>query len=98
MDPRAVVPESNMPAYPWLPLRPRLDPRRDRGRRMRTLRKLGDPYTDEDIAKAAAAAVEGKTELDALVVYLQGLGIASEPRQAQAASAVARVPVTDGAP
>jgi len=95
MDPRAVVPESNMPAYPWLATG-KIDGA-DIAARMRTLRKLGDPYTDADI-DAAAAAVEGKTELDALIAYLQGLGIASEPRQAQAASAVARVPVTDGAP
>ncbi|HNC70496.1 MAG TPA: cytochrome-c oxidase, cbb3-type subunit II [Pseudomonadales bacterium] len=92
MDPRAVVPESNMPAYPWLAAG-RIDGA-DVATRMRTLRKLGDPYTDADI-DGAAAAVEGKTELDALIVYLQGLGIANEPRQAQTASAV---PVTDGAP
>jgi cytochrome c oxidase cbb3-type subunit 2 len=95
MDPRAVVPDSNMPAYPWLATPSSTSPISQA--RMRTLRKLGDPYSDEDIA-GAKAALEGKTELDALVVYLQGLGIASEPRQAQAASAVARVPVTDGAP
>ena len=45
---------------------------------MRVLRKLGDPYTDADIA-AAPKAVADKTELDALVAYLQGLGIANEP-------------------
>ena len=50
--------------------------------RMRTLRRLGDPYTDADIA-GAAAAVDGKSELDVLVVYLQGLGIANEPQPAQ---------------
>jgi cytochrome c oxidase cbb3-type subunit 2 len=45
---------------------------------MRTLRRLGDPYTDADIA-GAPEALEGKTELDALVAYLQGLGIRNEP-------------------
>lgn len=46
---------------------------------MRTLRKLGDPYTDAQIA-AAPAAVKDKTEMDALIAYLQGLGIDNEPR------------------
>lgn len=71
-NPRDVVPESNMPSYPWL-LRNQLDA----GtvvRRMNALRALGDPYTDEQVA-AAPAQVEGKTEMDALVAYLQGLGI-----------------------
>ena len=72
MDPRAVVPESNMPAYRWLDSA-KLNGN-DVAARMRTLRSLGDPYTDSDIA-AAPKAVEGKTELDALVAYLQGLGI-----------------------
>ncbi|HEY8587414.1 MAG TPA: cytochrome-c oxidase, cbb3-type subunit II [Rhodanobacter sp.] len=76
MDPRRVVPESNMPAYPWL-AGAKLDAA-DIQARMRTLRRLGDPYSDADIA-GAPAAVEGKTELDALVAYLQGLGIRNEP-------------------
>ncbi len=71
VDPRVLVPESNMPAYPWL------NERTVDGElitaKIRTLKLLGDPYTDEDIA-AAAAAVEGKTEMDAVVAYLQGLG------------------------
>jgi cytochrome c oxidase cbb3-type subunit 2 len=71
IDPRAVVPESNMPAYRWLESA-KLDGS-DVAARMRTLRTLGDPYSDSDIA-GAAKAVEGKTELDALVAYLQGLG------------------------
>jgi cytochrome c oxidase cbb3-type subunit 2 len=70
--PRAVVPESNMPGYPWLQQR-KLD-YADIMARMRVLRRLGDPYTDEDIA-AAYEAVKDKTELDALVAYLQGLGV-----------------------
>jgi len=71
-DPRSVVPESNMPAYPWLAETP-VDGERT-AHRMEGLRKLGDPYTDEAIA-AAPAMLEGKTELDALIAYLQGLGI-----------------------
>ena len=71
LDPRAVVPESNMPAYRWLETA-RLDGK-DVQARMRVLRKLGDPYTDADI-EGAPKAVEGRTELDALVAYLQGLG------------------------
>ena len=71
MDPRSLVPESNMPAYPWLAATP-VDGEEVTAK-LRTLQFLGDPYTDEMIA-GAAAAVEGKTELDALVAYLQGLG------------------------
>ena len=76
MDPRQVVPQSNMPAYPWLAEK-KLDAA-DIEARMRTLRRLGDPYSDADIA-GAPAAVEGKTEMDALIAYLQGLGIKNEP-------------------
>ena len=71
VDPRAVVPESNMPSFPWL-----ADAEVDAdkvARNMGNLRRLGDPYTDEDIA-GVAEAVAGKTELDAVVAYLQGLG------------------------
>ena len=75
LDPRALVPASNMPAYPWLD-GAKLDGK-DIAARMRVLRTLGDPYTESDIA-AAAQAVAGKTELDALVAYLQGLGASSE--------------------
>lgn len=70
-DPRALVPESNMPGYPWLNER-QVDPGLVT-KKLKTLRFLGDPYTDEQIA-GAAAAVEGKTEMDAVVAYLQGLG------------------------
>lgn len=76
LDPRQLVPESNMPAYPWLKDEP-IDGE-DIQARMRTLRLLGDPYTDEDIA-GAAVAVENKNELDALVAYLQGLGVKNAP-------------------
>jgi cytochrome c oxidase cbb3-type subunit 2 len=71
MDPRALVPESNMPAYTWLADK-MVDPELVAAK-MRTLRFLGDPYTDEEIA-GAAAAVQGKTEMDALIAYLQELG------------------------
>ncbi len=77
LDPQALVPESNMPAYPWLATAG-LDGA-DIAARMRTLRTLGDPYDDKDI-EGAAAAVKGRSELDALVAYLQGLGIANEPQ------------------
>ena len=70
VDPRAVVPESNMPGYRWLATA-KIDGE-DLAARMRALRTLGDPYSDGDI-DGAAKAVEGKTELDALVAYLQGL-------------------------
>ena len=71
INPRDVVPESNMPGFPWL-AKNRLDGA-DVQARMRAIKRLGDPYSDADIA-GAPAAVEGKTELDALVAYLQGLG------------------------
>ncbi|WP_024888889.1 cytochrome-c oxidase, cbb3-type subunit II [Luteimonas huabeiensis] len=70
-NPRDVVPESNMPGYPWLERNP-LDPDQVSDR-MRALQRLGDPYTDEQIA-AARDELIGKTELDAIVAYLQGLG------------------------
>jgi cytochrome c oxidase cbb3-type subunit II len=73
LDPRSVVPVSNMPAYPWL---------FDRtlsgdltAKKMEVLRRLGTPYSDEDIA-AAQAAVGGRSEAEALVAYLQNLGLA----------------------
>ena len=70
-NPRDLVPESNMPAYPWLE-RTALDAR-ELPRRMTALRRIGVPYADEDIA-AAGESVKGKTELDAVIAYLQGLG------------------------
>lgn len=71
-NPRAVVPDSIMPAYPWLAERP-ANGDGSIANRMRTLRVLGHPYTDEDI-EAAPGALEGRTELDALIAYLQSLG------------------------
>ncbi len=70
-DPRAVVPESNMPAFPWL--EKNLVDGEDITTHMRALQRLGDPYSDAEIA-AAPRDVAGKTELDAMVAYLQGLG------------------------
>ena len=83
MNPRSVVPQSNMPGYPWL-AKAGIDGA-DIQARMRVLRKLGDPYSDADIA-AAPEAVKGKTEMDALIAYLQGLGIKNEPTAAAPAS------------
>ena len=71
INPRDVVPESNMPGFPWLASN-RIDGE-EVEHKMRSLRAIGDPYTDEDIA-GAREAVNGKTELDAVVAYLQGLG------------------------
>ena len=72
LNPRDVVPESNMPAYAWLD-RPLKDDAIDA--KMRALRAVGVPYTDEEIA-GAKKAIEGATEVDALIAYLQGMGTA----------------------
>jgi cytochrome c oxidase cbb3-type subunit 2 len=72
-NPRDVVPESNMPGYPWLALN-KIDATLTE-RKLRVLRYLGTPYTDADIA-GAAAAVTDRTELDAVISYLQSLGLA----------------------
>jgi cytochrome c oxidase cbb3-type subunit II len=74
MNPRDVVPESNMPAYGWL-TDAAVDERGTAGK-MRALRVVGVPYTDADIT-GAADLVRGRTEMDALIAYLQGLGTAS---------------------
>ena len=71
-NPRDVVPESNMPAYPWLASASVEDA--DVQARMRALRKVGVPYSDDDIGKAPEQ-LKGKNELDALIAYLQGLGV-----------------------
>jgi cytochrome c oxidase cbb3-type subunit 2 len=75
INPRDLVPESNMPGFPWLDARS-VDGSVT-GDKMRALRAVGVPYTDEQIA-AAADEVAGKTEMQALIAYLQGLGIASK--------------------
>ncbi|WP_416761762.1 cytochrome-c oxidase, cbb3-type subunit II [Roseateles sp. So40a] len=72
-NPRDLVPESNMPAYAWLSGAP-LDPA-ELAPKMRALRTVGVPYTDAEIAEAGEA-VKGKTEMDAVVAYLQVLGTA----------------------
>lgn len=78
INPRDVVPESIMPGYPWL-ARNALD-RSLIQRKLRALRRLGAPYTDEEIANAPSE-LEGKTEMDAMVAYLQGLGTAIKTRR-----------------
>jgi cytochrome c oxidase cbb3-type subunit 2 len=75
INPRDVVPESNMPAYAFLENR-KVDAS-GMPAKLRVLRKLGTPYTDEEI-EGAAQAVEGKSEMEALIAYLQGLGLASK--------------------
>jgi cytochrome c oxidase cbb3-type subunit 2 len=72
INPRDVVPNSIMPAYPWL-AEQAADAQGDIELRMRVLKKLGHPYTDDEIS-GAAAALDGKSELDALIAYLQVLG------------------------
>jgi len=83
LAPRDVVPESNMPGYPWLESA-HIDAA-DLQARMRALQRLGTPYTQAEI-DAAPQAVDGKSELDALVAYLQGLGV---PHVTEAEAAVA---------
>lgn len=75
INPRDVVPESNMPAYPWL-AENTLEPERVVPK-LNALRLLGHPYTDEDI-DSAASLLEDKTEMDALIAYLQVLGTAGQ--------------------
>jgi len=86
-NPRDVVPESNMPAFPWLEKTPLDKPKTfdwvegfqpvntsNIQAHMKAMRTLGVPYTDEDIANAPDQ-LKGKTELDALIAYLQSLGV-----------------------
>ena len=73
-NPRDVVPESNMPPYAWL-ADSHVDDKGTAGK-MRALRSVGVPYTDADI-QGAAELVRGKSEMEALIAYLQGLGTAS---------------------
>ena len=77
-NPRDVVPESIMPGYPWLETTPA-----DASviqKKLEVLRLLGAPYTDEEIANAPQA-LEGKTEMDAMIAYLQGMGITIKTRR-----------------
>ena len=78
INPRDVVPESIMPGYPWLETTP-LDPSSITAK-LEALRSLGHPYTDEEISKAPAT-LEGKTEMDAMVAYLQSLGTSVKIRR-----------------
>jgi len=78
VNPRDVVPESIMPGYPWL-AENQLDSS-DTQTKMEVLRTLGAPYSDAEI-EAAPQALEGKTELDAMIAYLQGLGIELKMRK-----------------
>lgn len=72
IDPRSVVPESIMPGYPWLTERP-ATATGDIQSKMRVLRRMGHPYSDEEI-DAAPGKLEGLREMDALIVYLQMMG------------------------
>ena len=76
-NPRDVVPESNMPNYGWL--RDRMVDGEVVQKKMRSLNMLGDPYSEEDIA-AAPSVVEGKNEMDAVIAYLQSLGLTRSGR------------------
>ena len=76
-NPRDLVPESNMPGYPWLAATPLVA--QDVVPKMRALQRLNVPYSEEEI-KQAPADLEGKTEQDALIAYLQGLGILIKTR------------------
>ena len=78
VNPRDVVPESIMPGYPWL--EENAVDGETVAARMRALRRLGHPYSDAEI-EGAAAAVEGRTEMDAMIAYLQGLGTAIRTRR-----------------
>jgi len=78
INPRDVVPESNMPGYPWL-AKTQLTGQ-DTAAKMKALRSVGVPYTDADVA-GAKKAVMGKTEEDALVAYLQELGTVIKARR-----------------
>ncbi len=78
INPRDVVPESKMPSYPWL--QEQVLEGDHTASKMETLRKLGVPYTDEDIA-GAREAVQGVAEIDAVIAYLQHLGTALSDRR-----------------
>jgi cytochrome c oxidase cbb3-type subunit 2 len=78
LDPRSVVPESNMPSYPWL--QRAAANAEDIEAKMRALRRVGVPYPDDEIARSKETLKE-KTELDALIAYLQVLGTAVKHRQ-----------------
>jgi cytochrome c oxidase cbb3-type subunit 2 len=78
MNPRDVVPESNMPGFPWLATTQLTG--EYTSKKMEVLRELGVPYTDDEIRKAPYE-VQGKTEMDALIAYLQQLGTSIKTRR-----------------
>jgi cytochrome c oxidase cbb3-type subunit 2 len=78
INPRDVVPESNMPAYPWLATG--IVNGEQVQAKMATLRIVGVPYSDEDIA-SAVEDLNGKTELEAMIAYLQSLGLAIKEKR-----------------
>ena len=84
INPRDLVPESNMPAYPWLERK--LVDAESMPKRMEVLRTLGAPYTDEEIA-ASVEEVKGKTQMDAVIAYLQVLGTARSATRAEPSAA-----------
>lgn len=88
-DPRSLVEQSNMPSFPWL-AENKVDPDQVQSH-MRALKRLGDPYTDADL-RNVSKDVAGKTELDAVVAYLQGLGKARAQNRARDAATKAGVP------
>ena len=96
LNPRDVVPESNMPAFPWLDRPVKAD---DIEAKMSALRKVGVPYTDEEI-QGARKQLDGKTELEAVIAYLQGLGTALNAGKAAAAQTAAApaAPAPEAAP
>ncbi|MBT9496083.1 MAG: cytochrome-c oxidase, cbb3-type subunit II [Zoogloea sp.] len=93
LNPRDVVPESNMPAFAWLDRPAKAD---DIEAKMIALRRVGVPYSDDEI-KGARKELEGKTELDALIAYLQGMGTALNAGKT-AVAAVAQAPAASEAP
>ena len=94
-NPRDVVPESNMPAYPWLVKNTVNE--NTISAHMTALRRVGVPFTDEAIA-GAPEAVKGKTEMEAVIAYLQGLGLARSGQLSSVQSAAAAQPAPAAAP
>jgi cytochrome c oxidase cbb3-type subunit 2 len=88
INPRDLVPESNMPAYPWLATK--MVDETQLPKRMEVLRTLGAPYTDEEIA-GSVEAVKGKTQMEAVIAYLQVLGIHRSASRPAAAAALPEV-------
>ncbi len=78
INPRDLVPESNMPGYPWLEDQ-MINPE-GTVKKLRALQMLGDPYTDEQVM-AAASEVEGRSKMDALIAFLQGLGVEMQTKR-----------------